>query len=65
MRTDLEQKTPAVLPAGEVYPGGFTTSRSPMASGTGGCEVPDKRRPVILAGGRAGSLAPQSWSPAL
>lgn len=55
MRADLEQKIPAVLPAGEVYLGGFTTSRSPYATGTGGCDVPDKRRPRVLADGRSRS----------
>ncbi|MGY5080172.1 hypothetical protein ACWIGX_24305 [Streptomyces nigrescens] len=55
MRADLEQKIPAVLPAGEVYLGGFTTSRSPYATGTGGCDVPDKRRPRVLADGRSSS----------
>ncbi|MGP8301311.1 hypothetical protein ACTPOK_25975 [Streptomyces inhibens] len=55
MRADLEQKVAAVLPAGEVYLGGFTTARSPLSSGTDGCDVPDRRRPVVLADGRSSS----------
>ncbi|MGW7572582.1 hypothetical protein [Streptomyces sp. NPDC054765] len=54
MRADLEQKIAAVLPAGQVYLDGFTTSRS-TSSSADRCDTPDKRRPVVLTHARSGS----------
>ncbi|WP_405838955.1 hypothetical protein OG528_14955 [Streptomyces platensis] len=54
MRADLEHKIAAVLPAGQVYLGGFTTSRS-TSSSPDRCDAPDNRRPVVLSKARTSS----------